>query len=437
MWSRSSSEDCPIPIVPFAKEPGRIEGLEVQTLFSSTILKVMDFRESLKALLTAESDYYQSAKEWKSIYGGKVIAHLLPDVPEELIAASGAFPVPVMGVDRAMCVPENHLPSFTCSLISGLLQMALNHELDFIDGMVIPYVCDSTRAFSQIWEVNFPDIFNHTLWLPKKVEGSGVKRFLSIEFLRMKEKLEVFSGRKITETDLRDSIEIYNRNRRLLRELFQLGRQRQTPITFADYLNIVKASMMMPKGECNDLLTRCLERVKTRSEHETEVEPLRIFLFGSVCETSPILSYFDKAGMQVIDDNLYNGTRYFLQDVDEDVAPIDGLVNRQLAKDPWSCFHYPRARWRQYIAERIEANEIQGLVFFAQKDCELMGFDYPSVKEMLHEVGTPILFMETDSSSRLSRQLKTRLEAFAEILRERWNGNLWSSDSNTKDLKRY
>ena len=220
--------------------------------------------------------------------------------------------------------------------------MALNHELDFIDGMVIPYVCDSTRAFSQIWEVNFPDLFNHTLWLPKKVDGRGVKRFLSLEFLRMKEKLEAFSSRKITDTDLRDSIEIYNRNRRLLRELFNLRKSGQTPITFADHLTIVKASMMMPKEECNDLLTRCLEILNTQNEHAIEGEPVRIFLFGSVCETNRILRYFDEAGMHVVDDNLYNGTRYFLQDLDEDMDPIDGLVNRHLAKDPWSCFHYPR-----------------------------------------------------------------------------------------------
>jgi benzoyl-CoA reductase/2-hydroxyglutaryl-CoA dehydratase subunit BcrC/BadD/HgdB len=47
-----------------------------------------------------------------------------------------------------------------------------------------------------------------------------------------------------------------------------------------------------------------------------------------------------------------------------------------------------------------------------------MGFDYPLVKELLQGFGIPILFVETDSSSRSSAQLKTRLEAFAEILRK-------------------
>ena len=129
-------------------------------------------------------------REWKSRMRSKVIAHLLPDVPEEIIHAAGCLPMAIM--DRRSGTPhaDSILPTFICAVIKQPFEMALDGELDLIDGMVIPYICDSTRAFSQVWEARFPDLFNHTLWLPKKHEGRSSKVFLVEEFLRLKERLQ-------------------------------------------------------------------------------------------------------------------------------------------------------------------------------------------------------------------------------------------------------
>ena len=77
----------------------------------------------------------------------------------------------ILGLDRSVSLSDSHIPSFICSPIRNAFEIALDGGLDFIDGMVIPYVCDSTRAFSQVWEANFPDLFNHTLWLPKFISA--------------------------------------------------------------------------------------------------------------------------------------------------------------------------------------------------------------------------------------------------------------------------
>jgi benzoyl-CoA reductase/2-hydroxyglutaryl-CoA dehydratase subunit BcrC/BadD/HgdB len=47
-----------------------------------------------------------------------------------------------------------------------------------------------------------------------------------------------------------------------------------------------------------------------------------------------------------------------------------------------------------------------------------MEFDYPPIAKMLQELQVPVLFLETDMSTDMPEQVKTRIEAFAEMLRE-------------------
>ena len=380
----------------------------------------------LTEFLTVKSDPYNRAREWQVTHQGRVIAHLLPDVPEEIIHAAGALPLAVLGLDRNVSLADSHIPSFICPFIRNSFEIALQGELDFIDGMVIPYVCDSTRAFSHVWEAKFPDLFNHVLWLPKKCDGDSAKRFLLSEFLRLKEKMEVFSGRKITDSDLYQSIRLFNENRRLLRQLFALRKKGRVPISYADHLTVVKASMMMAKEHHNTLLSRLLKCLKGGGQPDGNEEPVRVFLFGILGEPHAVVSLFDELGMNVADDHLYDGTRYFLQDVDEAIDPIEGLVNRHLSKDPLSGFHYPRDTWTEYLQKRIKENQIEGLVYFPPKYCEPLEFDYPLITELLLEMDVPILFLETDLQSGSLGQVKTRLEAFAEILRGRKDESLRS-----------
>jgi benzoyl-CoA reductase/2-hydroxyglutaryl-CoA dehydratase subunit BcrC/BadD/HgdB len=268
-----------------------------------------------------------------------------------------------------------------------------------------------------VWEVNYPQLFNHTLWLPKKYEKNSVKEFLVQEFNRLQKNIEALAGREVAERDLKKSISIYNRNRKLLRELSYLTSQGKTPLTYAQYLAIVRAVMVMPKDQSNALLADLLGEIKDHRETNLRNDFPKVFLFGMLCESQTILDAFDEAGMQIVDDNLYNGSRYLLYDVDESVAPVDGLVNRHLSKDPLSAYHYRQDPWTDYLTNRLKEKNIDGFVFLTPKYCDPSEFDYPFIKKRLQEIEIPALLIETDYSSASDAQIKTRLEAFAEILR--------------------
>ena len=371
-------------------------------------------------ILDRKFDSLTYAREWKTRQRSKRIAYLLPDVPEEIIHAAGCFPLPIMDLGLQTPNADSLLPQFLCSIIKQPLEMALDGTLDFIDGMVIPYVCDSTRAFSHVWEANFPSLFNHTLWLPKKHEGKSSKSFLVQEFRRLKENLESFIGKEITSSALKKSLSIYNLNRKLLKELFDIIRGGKTYLNYTNFLNIVKTTMVMPKEESNNILMNILKEINCQNAPSYGAHGrkyLRVFLFGIMCNDNTILNIFQETGLSVVDDNLYHGTRYFSQNVDEGHDPLEGLVKRHLAKDPFCAYHYPEQHLKAYLMEKIRENSIDGFIYLSPKYCDPFEFDYPFVKGLLQEMRIPHLFLQIDFSSASESQIRTRLEAFAEMLR--------------------
>ena len=255
-----------------------------------------------RAFLQKASDPFQAAREWKKGSGGKVLAYLLPDIPEEIIHASGAYPFPLLNMRRRPSLSEGLIPSFLCPLIRNPLEMALDGELDFVDGLVIPYTCDTTRAFSHVWESVFPSQFSYTLWLPKKNQNLSSRAFLRSEFLRFKGKVEEFSNRKISDDDLCQSIKIFNGCRKILRKLFHPQKTGGSFLAYSDFMEIVKRSMFMPTEENNQAISDLPQDVEGGTA-ETKDSP-RVFLSGAICESYDLLKGMEEVGLEVVDDNL-------------------------------------------------------------------------------------------------------------------------------------
>ena len=80
------------------------------------------------------------ARTWKEKTGGKIIGHVLPDVPEEIIHAAGALPVAIEGAGVQASHALGHIPTYSCNHAMGTVELGLRGDLDMLDGMVIPYV---------------------------------------------------------------------------------------------------------------------------------------------------------------------------------------------------------------------------------------------------------------------------------------------------------
>lgn len=95
---------------------------------------------------------------------------------------------------------------------------------------------------------------------PQNPNSAGSVDYLTHEYDRVKRLAEEVSGVTITDDDLRASIVVFNENRRLLRELYDIKRTTPWLVAAEDAYALVALAGMIPREEHNELLATLLPR---------------------------------------------------------------------------------------------------------------------------------------------------------------------------------
>ncbi len=360
---------------------------------------------------------YEKLKLWKEANGKKVVACSPMHFPEELIHAAGMLPVVLQETDEAITTGFSHIYPFYCGITRNIIDIAVKGQLSFLDGLVYTDICIQNRNAACTLKQVMPASYVEYVQLPTSLTRDGVMDDTIRELERIKAKLEQLAGRKIDDTSLKQSILVFNRNRLLLRQLHELRRANPSVLSYRDLQVIVKSSMLMPKEEHTELLEGLvtqLEKVKPSS-----LEGKRLFLSGHLCQSlkPDILDLIEGVGGIIVDDDLYTGYRYYAVDVAVDGSPIQALAKRYLEKSlPVPTRSYLPVRWENYIVERVKNSGAHGVAVLMAKYCEPHLFSYPFVKKALEIAGVPHIMLETEHEVVSLEGVRTRLQAFVEML---------------------
>jgi len=286
--------------------------------------------------------------------------------------------------------------------------------------VVFPHSCDSIQNLADIWKHHFPEQFSEVVVLPVWVDIPEAEDYLTQEIMRFKRKLEDFLGEEISEKALANSIEIYDESRSALAELYAVRRENPAAISAGDVLNVVLASLRMRKEEHTELLKELIEELKSVSK--TNGDPVRIVLYGNACDHTDIMSLFEEADAVVVDDDLCTGSRYFLHVSPPDGHQIRRIANRYLNRVPCPSKHSDSFDRREYLVDMVKQGKADGVVMLILKFCDPHDFDYPDIAKALTESDIPHLRVETEMQPASVEQVRTRLQAFVEMLKERKNG---------------
>lgn len=377
--------------------------------------------EVLEVFKQAAADPGRGVLEWKQHKGGKAIGFLLTDVPEELIHAAGFFPFGICGGSARMELADAHLQTWACSYVRKALALALGGKLNFLDGLIVPHTCDAARMILGIWKHNSPLPYMDNFRLPRQVDRPSAKKYLLGELERLKRNIEDYRGREITAEELRRSLRLYNSNRKLLRKLFSIHAHNPSAVSNRDLYTVLMASMVMEREKLNVLLGKLVESL------EEEAEPpdngtdnvTRVFLSGTFITPLEILDFLDESGGAVVGDDLKNGFRYIEADVEEDngASPLEMLAERQLGRIPFAAYDMPQNPRRSYLVEAVQQKKAQGVLFLHLKYCEPENYDYYDNFQALKQAGIPSLHIETGFGEASLGQLRTRIQAFMEMVR--------------------
>ena len=355
----------------------------------------------------------QHARAWKEKSGCKIVGHLLPDVPDEIIHAAGALPVAIEGAGEGISHAQAHIPSYSCAHSMGTLEMALKGELDILDGMVIPYVCDTTRNLFHIWSIKFQGMKNEFLRLPKRLDFDGIRDYLSSEFSRLFDSMKELTGVSSGKEQLTNSLKLYNQSRQKLRQAYQLHKNNPTLWTAERVQILIGSALRAPREEHLQWMEALPWNERSKGE-ENERTP--IYVHGKVWDPPEILGLFEELKFLTVGDDLVTGYRYIEKDAPIDGDPIDGLVERHMTTIPYTGYHFSPEKMVQRFVERVQVSGAKGVLFLNPKFCEAAAFDTPDFQKGLEAQNIPSLILETSTRGVSMGQIRIRLEALREMI---------------------
>jgi benzoyl-CoA reductase subunit C len=360
------------------------------------------------------------ARRWKHETGGRVIGLFPMHFPGELAHAAGALPFIIQEDDEPITVGQSNVFNFYCGYNRSVIDQALRGEFDFLDAILFGDHCVQLLGTADVIRAHMPQkpiLFNQLCsildapWAREETEGT---------FRQLQSELEDMIGQPLAAADVQASIRLFNRNRALIRQLYEGRRAGRFALTSRQMQDIVKSSMVMDKSQH----TALLEKLVAGLEQQTPAHRVRVYLSGHLCHAPKpeLLDMIEECGVTVVDDDLYTGWRFVFADIDESLTPIEALAQWYLSRShqlPCPTRAVKGRNWEDYLLEAVDRSRADGMVVLQVKFCEPHMYFYPEIKEAFERAEIPMLLIETEHEQMPLEALKTRVETFVEIVRRR------------------
>ncbi len=358
-----------------------------------------------------EDPEYPTVKRWRAA-GGKVLGHFQVYFPEEIAHAAGLLPLKIHGAQIEARHAEARFGSYLCSIIKTSLELALSKRVE-LDMFVTHPICDAARNLAAVWGRNF-GYPCEILYLPQNADSTHAARYLGHEYDRVRRTIEAVAGRPVGDDDLRQSIAVFNENRRLLRELYAIRRRRPWVLGADEAYVLTAIGGRIPREEHNALLQALLPQIETRPARAQD--RLRVVFEGGFCEQPPLdLLRTIAQSCYVVDDDLLIGLRWITTDVATSGDPLRNLAEAYLQHSTYSPVQHDLRKPKEtMLLERIRASGAGAAIVSAAKMCEPGLDEQVAYAKALDQAGIPYFITEFEEGMTSFEHLQIQLETFVE-----------------------
>jgi len=354
--------------------------------------------------------------------GKKVVGTFCTFTPWEIINASGALAVSLCSKsDETIEDAEKHLPRNLCPLIKSSYGFAMTDKCPyfyFSDLIVGETTCDGKKKMYE-YLGEFKNI--HVMHLPQKPDDADSYKLWKDELIKLKEKLEKEFNIIITDEKLRNSIKLRNKERKALKEFYELGKMCPPPMTGIELLKVLNGSSFKWDEETliNDLHKTVMQikNAYDKGERKLSQDAKRILITGCPMgeATEKIVHAIEDNGGVVVCYEDCTGVKEISKLVDETKDPMDALTEKYL-KIGCACMT-PNNNRTNLLSELIDDYKIDGVVDVILQSCHPYSVESYGIKKFVNEEKkVPYMAIETDYSKTDVGQIKTRIAAFIEML---------------------
>ncbi|GFN22856.1 3-hydroxyacyl-ACP dehydratase [Thermanaeromonas sp. C210] len=355
--------------------------------------------------------------------GAPVVGTFCVFVPEELIFAVGGVSVGLCG-GAQFTVPagERILPRNLCPLIKSLVGFKLERICPYfqtVDFLIGETTCDGKK---KTWEILNEYVPTYVMELPQRKEEADLALWEG-EIWRLKEEIERRSGRTVDKDKLAAGIKVANSRREALKRLYKARQADPVPISGKDALLISQLAFFDEPERFAARLKELCEELEGRVARGEGVAPKgapRIVVAGTPMPIPywKLHHVVESAGAVIVAEETCTGTRYFAGHVEEGGTLEDQVkaLARRVLDINCACFTPNTGRVEDIITLAREWRA-DGVIYYTLQFCQTYALEARRVERALKEEGIPVLTLESDYSEEDTGQIKTRVEAFLEMLK--------------------
>lgn len=383
-----------------------------------------------KGLRLAKEIYQDRGKRIRELRKGgkKIVGYICLYPPVEMITVLGLIPFRVFGdMSETITAADQVSTTVVCPFLRSIIDLGLKGKFDFLDGVVGAHTCDIGAGLIIQWRDFVKDApFTHLIDVPHTDHPAAVDYFAGqLNFFRRH--IEELAGEKMTDDKLMEAVKLHNRQRKLVRDLYDLRKPDPPLLTSMENLEVLVSLFSLPVEEGNELLEDVIAEIKERRERPAK-KKARLLVWGPVFDNTSLYELIEDADANVVVDDTCVGTRAFWADVE---APYDlqALAQRYLVdiKCPRTYRQAQPSEIRRdydrdldsrfnYIKKAIIDWGVNGVILQSVKYCDTHGYEVPNIRHYLDTLGIPSIYIEHDYSQRSLASIKTRVEAFVETL---------------------
>lgn len=365
--------------------------------------------------------------------GTKVIGYFCIFAPVELILAADAIPVRVnSGWYDTAKLGDRIVPVEVCPIIRstiGAKMIGLSPYLELSDAVISTLTCDGMTKLSEIlsdttliWTMN-----------PPRIKDSPQSLHLWKEEIKsIKGQIEKLTGNKITSKKLREAIETMQKASKAFRRLQDL--RRGNPVIMGRDAMLVNQMAMWDDikrwTEKTEALCDELEKRKQEKKWALPLDTPRVVITGTPMfwpDNWKLPTLIEEATPKgiLVGDELCSSDRILYDPVGIDEWTMDDMLNgiaeRYLMASTCPCFtskdgNEDRINW---LINKIKENKADGVIYYVVRGCMLYAMEYSRVKRALDKLNIPVYYLDTEYTREDVGQMKTRVEAFLEMLTAR------------------
>lgn len=388
--------------------------------------------EHFEDFAEARREGFLKIKELKDS-GQNICGSFCQYTPSEIILAAGLYQVGLCGKSELpIKTAETRLPANLCPLIKASYGHVLEESCPyafFSDIVVGETTCDGKKKMYEMLGQLKP---MQTIHLPNVPDYERSLEMWVTELRAFTKGLEDHFGVEVTDEKLNEAILWCNKERRQSARIYELGRTEPPMIRGRDMHEIKEGEQYMFDKEekynkINDVIEQSIRNWEEGNGpwKEDPTRPRLIVSGASLGGASfKTIDVIEELGGAIVCYEGCCGISSLRRLVDEDTSrdPMVRIAEKYL--DVPCAVVSPNRRRISQVGETIEEWNADGIVSITLHSCNPFAIETENIRRVCEQYDIPLLHISTDFSKNDAGQIRTRIEAFLEMIRSRKEARL-------------